>query len=145
DYINGPFGPAPRAADGAQVTNASPTLTRRGQATYGAFLYLEGKPSGAVMSRMNKAAGYRGWDLFLTEGKPTVHISDQWPEKPLKVTPRQALTPGRWQHVMAVFDGKLKGAEAIRLYVDGRKAEVEVNNNRLGANLSTDVPLRIGG
>src|SRR5439155_14975547 len=60
----GPFGPAPLVAGGAAVENAAPTFSRAGQASYGAFIYVEGKPNGSAFSRMNKAQGYRGWDLF---------------------------------------------------------------------------------
>jgi hypothetical protein len=141
----GPFGPAPRLADGAIVTNANPTFGRYDQASYGAFLYVENKPNGAVFSRMDNAQGYRGWDFFLSSGKPTVHIVDQYPEHSLKVTAKEVLKPGQWHHVMAVFDGTRKGAEAIAVFVNGRKAEVEVNNNNLGTNIVSDVPLRLSG
>ena len=141
----GPFGPAPRLAEGAEVTNAKPTFGRREQASYGAFLYIEDKPSGAIFSRMDNAHGYRGWDLFLSSGRPTVHIVDQWPEHSLKVTAKETLKPRQWHHVMAVFDGTQKGAEAIAIFVNGRKAELEVNNNNLGTNIVSDVPLRLGG
>ena len=94
---------------------------------------------------MNNADGFRGWDLFLSSGKPTVHVIDQWTEKALKVTAKEALKPGRWHHVMAVFDGTLKGADAIAIFVNGRKVEVEINSNNLGPNIVSDVPLRLGG
>jgi hypothetical protein len=141
----GPFGPAPLlTGSGAAVEKAAPVLTRNGQASYGALIYLEDKASGAVFSRMNAATNYRGWDLFLTDGRPTVHIVDQYPDKALKITADDPLSSGRWHHVMAVFDGQRKGADALALYVDGLKAEVEVNNNNLGSNILTDVPLRLG-
>jgi len=141
----GPFGPAPLINAGLAVENAAPTFTRTGLASYGAFIYIESKPNGAVLSRMNKAGGFRGWDLFLSEGRPTVHVVDQWPDQALKITAKAALKPGRWHHLLAVFDGSLKGADAISLYVNGRKAEVEVNNNNLGSNIVATVPLRLGG
>jgi mono/diheme cytochrome c family protein len=140
----GPFGPAPLLTGGAAVENAMPIVARNGQASYGAFIYVEDHPSGAVFSRMNTATNYRGWDLFLTEGRPTVHIVDQFPDKALKVTAREQLSSGRWHHLMAVFDGSRTGADALTLYVDGLKAHVEVNNNNLGSNILTDVPLRLG-
>jgi len=141
----GPFGPAPLVTGGgAVVEKAAPVLTRNGQASYGALIYLEDKASGAVFSRMNAATNYRGWDLFLSEGRPTVHIVDQYPDKALKITANDELSSGRWHHVMAVFDGQRKGADALALYVDGLKAEVEVNNNNLGSNIFADVPFRLG-
>jgi hypothetical protein len=141
----GPFGPAPLLTGGAVVEKAAPVVTRNGQASYGAFIYVEGHASGSVLSRMNTATNDRGWDLFLSDGRPTVHIVDQFPDKALKITAREQLSPGRWHHLMAVFDGRRQGADALALYVDGLKAEVKVNNNNLGSNILTDVPLRLGG
>jgi hypothetical protein len=140
----GPFGPAPLVTGGI-VEKAAPVVSRLGQASYGAFIYMEDNPSGAVISRMDDTNNYRGWDLFLSEGRPTMHIIDQFPDKALKITAKKQLKPGRWHHVMAVFDGQQPGAMAAALYVDGLKAQVDVNNNKLGTNLSVDVPLRLGG
>ena len=140
----GPFGPAPLIHGGSVLENASPSFARDGQASYGGFLFLEGKPSGAVVSRMDKAAAYRGWDLLLSEGRPSVHVIDHWPDKALKITAKAALQPGRWHHVLAVFDGARKGADALALFVDGVKAEVEINNNDLGPDLTVNAPFRLG-
>src|SRR5205807_1822459 len=123
DFRDGPFGSAPLVSGGGIVTNAHPVVARKGQASYGAYIYVEGKPNGALLSRMDKSANYRGWDLFFTEGRPTVHIVDKWPDQALKVTAKQALKPREWHHVLAVFDGQQKGAEAIALYIDGRRAD----------------------
>ncbi len=142
---NGPFGPAPLLKSSEIVTNAVPIVPRFGVASYGAYIWVDEKPNGAVFSRMNISDGYRGWDFWLTEGRPAIHIIDQWPDQALKITANSELKPGRWHHVMAVFDGNKKGADALALYVDGVKAAVEVNNNNLGSNIFADVPFRLGG
>jgi hypothetical protein len=141
----GPFGPAPLVAGGNVVEKANPVITRRGQASYGLFIYVEKSPSGSVISRMDDDNNYRGWDMFMENGKPIMHVIDQWPDKALKIEAKQPLKPGRWHHLMAVFDGQREGAQAAALYVDGIKAEVDVNNNNLGTNISTGVPLRLAG
>jgi hypothetical protein len=141
----GLFGPAPLVNGGAAVAMATPVVVRQGQASYGAFIYVEDKPSGSVISRMNDDEGYRGWDLFLTEGRPSAHVIDQYPDKALKITAKEQLKPGRWHHLMAVFDGQQSGAKALALYVDGLKADVDIDNNSLGTNIVADVPLRLGG
>jgi hypothetical protein len=141
----GPLGIAPLVTGDAEVKGANPVISRNGQATYGAFIYIEDKPSGSVMSRMDTSAGFRGWDLFLSEGRPTVHIIDQFPDKALKITAKEALRPGRWHHLMAVFDGQKKGPDALTLYVDGFKAIVTVDNNNLGLDIIPKVPFRLGG
>ncbi len=140
----GPYGPAPLLTNGAIVKNASPTIARNGAVSYGAFIYVEEHPNGAVISRMDADRKFRGWDLFLSDGRPTVHIVDEYPDKSLKITANDALETNRWHHVMAVFDGKLEGADAIALYVDGLKARVNVDDNKLGSNIVADVPLRLG-
>lgn len=141
----GLLGQAPLLSSSVAVEKAEASLKRDGQASYGAFVLVEDKPSGAVFSRMNKAEGYRGWDFFLTDGRPTVHVVDQWPDQALKVTAKSALRPGVWHHVFVVFDGKKSGAEAVNIYVDARKVDLEVNNNKLGPNIVTKSPLRLGG
>jgi hypothetical protein len=141
----GPYGPAPEISKGAIISNAMPVLSRTGKASYGAMIRIEDKPNGAVLSRMDLSNNYRGWDLFLTEGRPTIHVIDKWPDTALKVTAKKALSPGEWHHVIAVFDGTLKGAEAVQIYVDGTAADLEVNNNTLGPNIDTKAPLRLGG
>ncbi len=145
NLTNGPFGLAPLVKGGDIVTNAAPVVPRSGVASYGAYIMVDGKPNGAVFSRMNNSDGYRGWDFWLTEGRPTIHIIDQFPDHALKITANNELKPGRWHHVMAVFDGSKKGADALALYVDGLKANVEVNNNNLGSNIFANVPFRLGG
>ncbi|HEX3719336.1 MAG TPA: DUF1553 domain-containing protein [Verrucomicrobiae bacterium] len=141
----GPFGLAPSIIGGAAVEGAAPVIPRHGQASFGAFIYAEAKPNGSAISRMDTANGYRGWDLYFTEGKPVFHIIDQFPDKALKIVAKKALAPGRWHHVMVVFDGQREGASAGALYVDGMKVEVEVANNSLGSNIVANVPLRLGG
>ena len=131
-------------AQGQALSGPAPTLTRQGQATFGLLMKSEGPASGALLSRMDRARAYRGWDLFLSEGRPAVHIVDQWPDHALKVTARTAPAPGAWHHIMAVFDGSKTGPAAITLYVDGVVQEVTVDYNALGPDISIDAPLRLG-
>ena len=138
DALTGPI------AQGQALTGAAPVFTREGQASFGLLMKSEGPASGALLSRMDRARAYRGWDLFLTEGRPAVHIVDQWPDRALKVTARKALAPGAWHQLMAVFDGSKVGADALALYVDGVLQEVNVEFNALGPDIAIDSPLRIG-
>src|SRR5262249_13771451 len=103
ERMPGPFGSAPLIGHGGVLEAGHPSFGRRGNASFGAFIYVEEKPDGALFSRMDKAEGYRGWDLFLTAGKPTVHVIDRWPDASLKITAKEALMPGRWHHLMATF------------------------------------------
>jgi hypothetical protein len=145
DSVTGPFGPGWPVMPGEIVKERTPVIERKGKAAFGAFVYLDGKPNGCLMSRMDADNAYRGWDLFLSDGRPTVHIVDQFPDTALKVTANDELKPDMWHHVMAVFDGALAGSNAISLYVDGIKSKVTVDNNNLGSNIVAKVPFMLGG
>ena len=140
----GPFGPAPRIIGGTAIENAAPEVVRSKGASYGAYILVEDKPNGAIFSRMDKAQGYRGWDLFLTDGRPTIHIIDQYPDAALKITVKEALKAGRWYHVMAVFDGARQGTDALKFYLNGCETEFEINKNTLGPNTLSEAPFRLG-
>ena len=93
--------------------------------TYGGFIRIEGKPTGAVIARMNPAESFRGWDLYLEDGKPASHVIDSWDKAANKIVAAKPLKPGEWHHVMVTFDGTISGHQASAIYVDGKKAEVE--------------------
>jgi hypothetical protein len=140
----GPFGPAPRLMKEGFASRETPVIDRYGRASYGAFVYVEDSPSGAIMSRMDKAEKYRGWDLTLSEGKPVVHVVDQSPESALVIAAKERLAPGVWHQLFAVFDGSRRGAGALSLYVDGHLADVDLINDKLGASILADAPFRLG-
>ena len=83
--------------------------------------------NGAVVSRMDdRAEGfYRGWDLWVENGKPAAHLIHKWPEDAIKVTGKNAMKPGQWHHLTLVHDGSGK-ASGLRLYVDGLVQETTV-------------------
>jgi hypothetical protein len=141
--FEGMTGSAP-IASGQAVSGRAPAIARDGKASYGLMVRSEAQASGAILSRMDAARAFRGWDLFLSAGRPAVHIVDQWPDKALKVTAKAALTDGAWHHLMVVFDGTKAGAEAVSLYADGVLQAVDVEQNSLGPDISVDVPVRIG-
>jgi hypothetical protein len=143
--ISGPLG-------SALVVSAKPidlgdigSFGRGDQVTYGAFIRLEGAPTGAVVARMDPANAHRGWDLYLENGKPASHIIDVWPAKANKLVAPNPLTPGKWHHVMVTFDGKQGAPQTMALYVDGVLQNSQVAASSLGDQIETPVPLRFGG
>jgi len=78
---------------------------------------------GALLSKMDDAAGFRGFDLLIEGGKPTVHLINKWPENAIKVTAKQALPKDIYQHVFAVYDGSRKAA-GVRIYANGKEFAV---------------------
>jgi hypothetical protein len=100
--------------------------------------------SGSILARMDEKNGHRGWDLFQSDNKLTVHIVSKWPEDAIKVTTaKPALRPNVWQHVFVTYDGKGK-AGSVRMYVDGIEAPTRPDINALKGSIKTPTPTRIG-
>jgi hypothetical protein len=99
--------------------------------------------NGAVLSKMDEAAAYRGFDLLLINGKPECHLVHAWPDNALKVATADPLPQGAWSHVLVTYDGSGKAA-GVTVYVNGRPARVEAQSDRLRDTITTGQPLRLG-
>jgi hypothetical protein len=142
--IDAPLGKAPVISDEPVDLGDIGNFSRQDQVTYGGFIRVEGEPSGAVIARMNPAESLRGWDLYLTNGKPAYHVIDSWDKAANKVVAPKPLKPGKWHHVMVTFDGKLSGDEASAIFVDGKNVGAKTYPNSVGGDIDTAVHLRLG-
>jgi hypothetical protein len=142
--IDAPLGKAPVVSDEPVELGDIGSFSRGDRVTFGGFIRVEGKPTGAIIARMNPAESFRGWDLFLEDGKPAYHVIDSWDKAANKVVANPALEPGKWHHVMVTFDGSISGHQASAIYIDGKKAGSKTYPNSVGGNIETAVPLRLG-
>jgi hypothetical protein len=138
--IDAPLGKAPVISGEPVELGDIGSFSRGDRVTFGGFIRVEGKPTGAVVARMNPAESSRGWDLYLEEGRPAYHVIDSWD----KAVAGAALKPGAWQHVMVTFDGSISGHQASAIYIDGKKTTSKTYPNTVGGNIETAVPLRLG-
>ena len=67
---------------------------------------------------------FRGWDLWLQDGKPGAHIVSKWPDDALKVVSNKAIEAKRWTHVCVTYDGSAK-ASGMKIYIDGEAQETD--------------------
>jgi hypothetical protein len=111
--------------------------------SYGAWVYPTSKDGMAVLSRMDEGASYRGWDLFLADGKPHVHLIHEYEGNTVRVVAKNPIEVERWTHLFVTYDGSSK-ASGVKLYVDGRPVDVEVTHDKLSDTIKTDKPLVIG-
>jgi len=111
--------------------------------SYGAWVNVADKEAATVLSRMDDATAHRGYDLLLVGGKLTAHLIYRWPDEALHVVSKTEVPVGKWTHVFATYDGSSK-AEGFKLYIDGKRSDVEITNNLLTASPKTTKPLRIG-
>ena len=144
ERIDAPLGKAPVISGEPVELGDIGSFSRGDRVTFGGFVRVEGKPTGAIIARMNPAEAFRGWDLYLEDGRPAYHVIDSWDKAANKVLADPTLTSGKWQHVMVTFDGSISGHQASTIYIDGKKAGSKTYPNTVGGNIETTVPLRLG-
>jgi hypothetical protein len=146
--IDGPLGKAITVSGADIPLGDIGNFSRGDQVSYGGFIRIEDKQvngvTGSVIAKMDPANGFRGWDLYLEGGKPGAHVIDAWDDSATKKVTPTALTPGKWHHVMIVFDGTQAGHQALTIYVDGKRAGGGPDPNTVGGTIETTVPLRLG-
>jgi hypothetical protein len=145
ERIDGLLGKAPLISGTTVELGGIGGFSRGDQITYGGFIRFDGdKPTGAVVARIDTDEAFRGWDLYLQEGRPVAHAVERWPDTATKILAKQPLKPGVWHHVMITFDGTLAGKEVFSMHVDGERVETTMEQNNVGANITNKVPLRLG-
>lgn len=111
--------------------------------TLSAWVRLTDDKEGALFGRMDDPGKYRGWDFWIQDGKPGMHIIHEWPENAIKVFSKNAIEANRWTHVLISYDGSSKAA-GIKVYIDGVNQELQVDKDQLKDTIRTTVPLKIG-
>jgi len=97
----------------------------------------------AILSRMDEAMNFRGYDMLLVNGKVEVHLVDTWPSNAIKISSQPTIAPNQWHHLTLTYDGSKKAAGA-NLYIDGKSVKFDVPNNNLTGSLETDKPFHLG-
>ncbi len=110
-----------------------------------AWIFLTSNEASTVLSKMDDAAAYRGYDLIIENGKPAMHIVHHWPDNGLKVIAREAVSLNAWHHVVLTYDGSAKAA-GLKYYVDGRELPLDVSSDKLNGkgSIKTDKPFHLG-
>ena len=142
--IDAPIGKAPVISDTSIELGDLGGFSRGDRVTFGAFIRVEGTPTGAIVARMNPAESNRGWDFFLENGRPACHIIDTWDKAANKLVAPRPLKPGEWHHVMVTFDGTASGHQASAIFVNGKRVNAGAEPNTVGGTIETTVPLRLG-
>ncbi len=142
EYADGRLGKALKL-DGKAYADLGPIVAfdRTNAFSYGAWVKLDG--DGAVLSKMEKGPGFRGFDLFFAEERFEVHLAHAWPENALKIKTKEKFPKNQWLHVLATYDGSGK-AGGLKLYVNGRARDVEIEKDKLSDTIANGESVRIG-
>lgn len=112
--------------------------------SYGAWVKIPSPNSyGSLIARMDDQHDFRGWDLWVENGRVGTHIVHRWPSDALKVVAREPITAGVWHHVCIAYTGA-GNAAGVRIFVDGEAREADTASNSLQNTIRTTVPLKIG-
>ena len=103
----------------------------------------KGEPTGALWSRMDSPNAFRGWDVWLQNGRVGTHVIHAFPEDWMKVVARDPLPVDRWVHVAVSYDGSSK-ASGVAIYHDGVLQPTRTEADKLTGSIRTDVPFRVG-
>ena len=103
---------------------------------------------GAILSKTQsefegEGLGSRGYGLFLRDGRLQVNLVVRWLDDAIRVETVEGLKPGEWRHVAATYDASFQ-SKGIRIYIDGKPAQVRVLLDFMNQNFYVKDPLRIG-
>ncbi|HXG46300.1 MAG TPA: DUF1549 domain-containing protein, partial [Methylomirabilota bacterium] len=146
EWQAGKLGPALVLKKGATLNlGDAGDFERTNAFSYGAWVRVS-KAAGnsGIIARMDVGKDYRGWDLYQSDKKFSVHIVHKWPENAIKVsTKADVIREKTFQHVFVTYDGSGK-AKGVRMYIDGVETPLNTDNDALKDSIRTPVPLHVG-
>src|SRR5882724_2083640 len=104
----------------------------------------EEKPTGVILSAADSGQKQLGWQLRVTKGKLGFVLAHEMPDNAIQVeTKQRVLVEGRWNHVLATYDGSGKAA-GFTLCVDRQPQELAVGKDSLQGSTRSSAPLEFG-
>ncbi|MCK5285930.1 MAG: LamG domain-containing protein, partial [Candidatus Pacebacteria bacterium] len=99
--------------------------------------------SGAVISKMNVANDYQGYDVYITGGYIKSHIISTWPTNALAETGTlYIVNDNEWHHLVITYDGS-SDSNGLKLFVDNKEETTVIQYDLLSATISNSVSNRI--
>ena len=86
-------------------------------------------------SRAWTDAGSRGYELLIEDGKLSVALIHFYPGNAIRVRTKSRIPLNRWQHVTVTYDGSSR-ADGLKIFVNGKPAELTVVRDKLRKNIS---------
>jgi len=104
-----------------------------------------GKDNFAVVSQTDPASRFRGWELDLNAGVPTLRITLPGRTISFRSRTEDRLSPGTWNHIAFTYDGS-RNTAGLGLFVNGKAAFTEGRGDEreIKGDFRSFAPLRIG-
>ncbi|MFO1007338.1 MAG: DUF1553 domain-containing protein [Planctomycetaceae bacterium] len=108
------------------------------------WIFPTSRDVSTVLSKMDDANAYRGYDVILEGNKVSAHFVHHWPDRGFNVVTKTPIKLNAWHHLAVTYDGS-RAAQGVKIYVDGQLQELDIpTNNKLDGSLLTDKPFHIG-
>ena len=108
------------------------------------WVHPTSRESSTVLSKMDEADAFRGYDLILEEGKVAVHVVHHWPDRAFKVITNEPLALDHWHHLAVTYDGSRRSS-GMRVFVDGVARPIAATtDNLVDGTILTSRPFHIG-
>ena len=108
-----------------------------------AWIYPTSNQPITVVSKIDDAAAYRGFDLIIEQGRPAIHLVHHWPENSIKKITKKPLSLNAWHHVLVSYNGSSRAA-GIVMYVDGQAMTMDTVRDKLRGTITTQNPVHLG-
>ena len=86
-------------------------------------------------SRAWTDAGSRGYQMLLRDGHLSASLIHFWPGNAISVRTKAKLPKNEWHHVTITYDGSTRAA-GLKIFVDGKPAEIEIVKDHLYKNIT---------
>ncbi|MEN9665338.1 MAG: hypothetical protein RLZZ326_1701, partial [Planctomycetota bacterium] len=112
--------------------------------SFSVWVHPTSAEASTVLSKMDEADAFRGYDLILEQAKVAVHVVHQWPDRAFKVITNEPLALDRWHHLAVTYDGSRRST-GMRVFVDGVARPVTATtDNIVDGTILTTRPFHIG-
>jgi hypothetical protein len=132
------FGNIGRAEPGAAFSLAM-WLRGRGNTPMAVLQKLEGKRHGYAIGFEDPVL----FDIQRWEARLTMSLAADAPSGGIRVRTRDRLHYGDWYHVAVTYDGSGKAA-GVKVFVNGKRADLDIVEDRLAGSIAVDAPMTIG-
>ena len=105
--------------------------------------YMGTGPHYTILSKMDRAVGYRGYDMFIQEGYVHAHIISTWTFNAIRVDGTlYPVTDSSWHHIVVTYDGS-SSADGLKIYVDAMQEITSVYRNSLSSTIQNPASLKV--
>jgi hypothetical protein len=106
-----------------------------------------------ILAKVEDVKTRRGYEFTMDKSIPLGRLKEgshlafrmthSWPDSAIEIQTKDRLDTGEWYHIVLNSDGTGR-AGGLKLFVDGKPAEVAVLHDSLSGAIATTAPLRLG-